>query len=74
MTGRFSVSFPGRRDHDDPWFRVGTLDITTTAFVAIAVAISMFVWAASSSALLSLALLPDKVRGGQAWRLITWPW
>lgn len=73
MTGRFSLSFPGRRDHDDPWFRIGTLDVTTTAFVSIVVGISMFVWAADRTALLSLALLPDDVLAGQAWRVLTWP-
>lgn len=73
MAGRFSLSFPSRRDRDDPWFRIGTLDVTTTAFVSIVVGISMFVWAADRTALLSLALLPDEVRSGQVWRVLTWP-
>ncbi|MEY4606551.1 MAG: hypothetical protein RLY45_1311, partial [Actinomycetota bacterium] len=30
MAGRFSLSFPGRRDEDDPWFRIGNLDVTTS--------------------------------------------
>ena len=37
MPGRFSISVPERRGPSDPWFRIGTLDVTTTVFVVILV-------------------------------------
>jgi len=73
VAGRFTVSFPGRRDYDDPWFRIGTLDVTTTALVSFMVAASMFVWALAPNALSSLILMPDDIKNGQVWRLVTWP-
>jgi membrane associated rhomboid family serine protease len=73
VSGRFSLSFPGRRGHDDPWFRIGTVDVNTSLLVALMCGVSLFVWAVSPDALLYLALLPDEVKHGQVWRLFTWP-
>lgn len=73
MAGRFSLSFPGRRDQDDPWFRVGTLDVTTSVLVPALCVLSMFAWAVSPSLLDPLVLRADSVWRGQAWRLVTWP-
>lgn len=73
MSSRFSLSFPGRRGEDDPWFRLGTIDVNTSLLAAILCALSMFVWAASPDLLDPLILWPDDVRGGQVWRLATWP-
>ena len=73
MSGRFSLSFPGRRGHDDPWFRIGAVDVNTSLLVALMCGISLFVWAASPDGLLYLALLTDEVRAGQVWRVVTWP-
>lgn len=73
MAGRFSFSVPERRNASDPWFRIGTLDVNTTMLVVLASVATMFVWAASQNAWLNLALLPDSVRGGEVWRLLTWP-
>ena len=73
MASRFSLSFPGRRDTDDPWFRVGTVDVTTAVLVAGLCALSMFIWAVSPSLLEPLVLWPQDVRGGQIWRVVTWP-
>jgi membrane associated rhomboid family serine protease len=73
MAGRFSFSVPERRDASDPWFRIGTLDITTTMLVVIACVASLFVWAASETAHMYLWLLPDEVKSGELWRLVTWP-
>ena len=73
MSGRFSLSFPGRRGQDDPWFRIGAVDVNTSLLVALLCAISLFVWAASPDALAHLALIPDEVTGGQIWRIVTWP-
>lgn len=73
MAGRFSFSVPERRHAGDPWFRVGQLDVNTTVLIAGLCVLSMFVWAVDPGALRALALLPDDVKGGQVWRLLTWP-
>ena len=67
--GRFGSS-------DDPWFRVGTVDVNTTIFVVGVGVLSMFVWAIEgpSHPLLSrLWFSSEKVLSGQVWRLLTWP-
>ncbi|MEE9416415.1 MAG: DUF6576 domain-containing protein [Acidimicrobiales bacterium] len=75
--GRFGNS-------DDPWFRVGTIDVTTTIAVVGMGLISMFIWAAEGrgrgfSKYLWLVskdigtLAGGSVLGGQVWRLVTWP-
>ena len=73
MAGRFRFSFPPRRHHDDPWFRIGALDVTTTVLVALVCSLTIFIWTADPGLLRHLVLFPDKVRGGQIWRLLTWP-
>jgi len=73
MAGRFSFSVPERRGTSDPWFRIGTLDVTTTMLVVIASVASLFVWAASETVHQYLWLLPDEVKHGELWRLVTWP-
>jgi len=67
--GRFGSS-------DDPWFRIGNFDVTTTAFMVGAGLISMFIWAAEGAkGPLTRALWfnSDDVLGAQIWRLVTWP-
>ena len=76
MAGRFSFSVPGRRNSGDPWFRIGTLDVGTTMLVVLLCVASMFLWALSGDDKTlwdNLVLDPDAVRGGEVWRLITWP-
>ena len=76
MTGRFSISVPGRRGPNDPWFRIGTLDVTTTVLVILTCVVSMFVWALEGpehEILGKLTLVPDLVLDGQIWRVATWP-
>lgn len=73
MPGRFSISFPGRRDRDDPWFRVGTVDVTSALLVAGLCVIGLFVWAIDPTLLEPIILWPDRVLHGQIWRLVTWP-
>ena len=76
MTGRFSISVPGRRGPNDPWFRIGTLDVTTTVLVILLCVASMFVWALEGpphEILGKLILVPDLVLEGQVWRIATWP-
>lgn len=67
--GRFGSS-------DDPWFRIGNFDVTTTAFMVGAGFIWLFIWTAEGGlGPLSSALVfnTDDVLGGQIWRIVTWP-
>jgi len=73
MPGRFQFSFPQRRHHGDPWFRIGNLDVTTTVLVSLLCALTIFVYAADSDLLRHLVMDPDRVLSGQIWRLVTWP-
>ena len=76
MAGRFSISVPGHRGPNDPWFRIGTLDVTTTVLVILTCVASMFVWAIEGpehEVLDKLILWPDLVLDGQVWRVATWP-
>ncbi len=57
----------------DGWFKVGQIDVTTTALLVGLGIISMFVYAIKRSVLLELAFLGPLVRNGEVWRLITWP-
>ncbi|MEY2958899.1 MAG: hypothetical protein RLZZ01_1467 [Actinomycetota bacterium] len=76
MAGRFSYSRPERRRANDPWFRIGEVDIGSAAFLALLCAFSIVIYGlgdAGKRILFRLALLPDEVWGGQVWRLLTWP-
>ena len=73
MTSRFSFSMPGRRGPGDPWFRIGTLEVTTTVLVVLLGVVSMVVGAFAPPSVHALILDPDKVRQGQVWRIVTWP-
>ena len=79
MPGRYRFSMPKSRGHSDPWFRVGTLDVTTTIIVTALCVLSFFVYAADKTLLYNLWLVPSEnfltgsVKGGQVWRLVTWP-
>ena len=73
MKRKFSFSSPGRRGPSDPWFRVGTVDVTTTVFVVALGVLFMFLWAASPNLLHPLVLTTQLVRRGEIWRILTWP-
>ncbi|MFV0309371.1 MAG: DUF6576 domain-containing protein [Desertimonas sp.] len=73
MAGRFSFSAPGGRGVDRPWFRVGTVDVTTTVLVTALAAVSMFVYAVDKTVLVDLVLFPAAVRDGEVWRMVSWP-
>jgi len=70
---------PSSRDRTDPWFRLGSVDITTTVIIAFLCVVSFFVYAADKTVLYNLYLIPSEnpvtgsVKGGQIWRLFTWP-
>ena len=70
---RFSFPAPGPRGNDDSWFRVGTVDVTTTLLVIGLSVASMVAWAVAPDAVGRLALQPSAVRSGEVWRIVTWP-
>jgi membrane associated rhomboid family serine protease len=72
MPGRYQFSLPERRQRDG-WFRIGTLDVTTTALMVLLGVVSMFVYAISKDLVIDLMFLPSLVRDGDIWRIITWP-
>ncbi len=58
----------------EPWFRIGRLDVTTTTLLAAVVVLSWPVWALVGPAYTSaLMYAPELLAGGQLWRLVTWP-
>ena len=66
---------PGRGS-DDGWFRVGSVDITTTLLVATVAVVSFVVWALEPPGKpiqSALMLDPDAFVHGQVWRVLTWP-
>jgi membrane associated rhomboid family serine protease len=76
VAGRFAYSKPNKRGPNDPWFRVGALDIGSAAFLALLCAVSVLVYAlepVDKPILTKLALLPTKVTSGEVWRVLTWP-
>ncbi len=66
--------FPGATGgQHDPWFRIGTLEVTTTMFVVIASTVVMVTHVFSAEIPAALALDPALVVRGQIWRVATWP-
>jgi len=60
----------------DPWFRIGRLEVTTTVFVLLVAAVSIVVYAVEPGGkpiMSRLALWPESVAAGEAWRNVTWP-
>ena len=72
MASRFQFALPDPRPRDG-WFRVGNLDITTTALLVFTSVASMFLYAISTSWFEKLIFSPFLVRDGQFWRIATWP-
>ncbi len=66
---------------DDPWFRIGSFPVSTTAFLVGLGVVSMIVWAAEGRQgpifehlwLVSENFSFGSVLEGEIWRLITWP-
>jgi membrane associated rhomboid family serine protease len=61
------------REPEDPWFRIGTIDVTTTILICGLTIISMIVWAISPNAISNLLFDAGEVKNGQVWRIVTWP-
>ena len=57
----------------DGWFRLGSLDVTTTALLVLLGAASMVWWAIAPNSVYLLRFNAFKVRSGEVWRLVTWP-
>jgi len=73
---RFQFSRPERHRATDPWFRVGTIDVGSAGLLSLLGVGSMLLYAMEGrekNILLSLALIPSKVRSGEVWRIFTWP-
>ena len=76
MAGRFAYSKPSRRGPNDPWFRIGNLDIGSAAFLGLLCAVSVLIYAlepVDKPILFKLALIPSEIKSGQVWRVFTWP-
>ncbi len=72
MPGRYEFRLPERPARDG-WFRVGSVDVTTTALLVFLGVASMLVYAISQEAAAKLAFYGGSVRSGEVWRLVTWP-
>lgn len=72
MPGRYQFSLPERPSRDG-WFRLGSLDVTTTALMVLLGVASMFWYAVDQVSLSKLVFVGPYVRDGEAWRLVTWP-
>jgi len=72
MPGRYQFSLPERRQRDG-WFRIGTLDVTTTALLVLLGVASMFAYAISKEIVEKLMFASGLVRQGEIWRIFTWP-
>ncbi|MEI7548347.1 MAG: rhomboid family intramembrane serine protease, partial [Actinomycetota bacterium] len=72
MPGRYQFSLPERPSRDG-WFRVGNIDITTTALMVGLGILSIFWYAVDKVSLGKLVFAGAFVRNGDVWRLATWP-
>ena len=75
MSGRYSYSSSWARGNE-PWFRVGRIEVTTTVALISLGILSMLVWAFEGRKhefSNQIFLNPDKVQDGEIWRLVTWP-
>jgi len=73
VTPRFSRA---GRHPEDPWFRIGTLEFTSTVVVVAINVLAMFVVAGEGNfgpIMRQLPMVPDQVFHGQLWRVATWP-
>jgi membrane associated rhomboid family serine protease len=75
MSDRFSYSNQWSGGNE-PWFRVGRVDVTTTVALISLGILSVFIWVAEGPRKefsRKILLDSDKVAEGEIWRLITWP-
>lgn len=72
MPGRYQFSLPERPSRDG-WFRVGQIDVTTTALLVGLGIVSMFWYAVDKASLINLVFFGPLVQDGELWRVLTWP-
>jgi len=72
VPGRYQFSLPERPQRDG-WFRIGSIDVTTTALLVILNVASMFWYAIDRVSQLNLVFVGALVRDGDLWRIVTWP-
>lgn len=66
--------FPGSAGgQQGSWFRLGTLEVTTTWLVVLVSSFLLIVGAFAPAVPAWLGLYPAEVRSGQLWRIVTWP-
>ena len=61
---------------DDGWFRLGSVEVTTTVLVLVVAIASVIEWAFEGTGgpvQSHIMLDPDSVMSGQVWQLLTWP-
>lgn len=66
-----------RDDSNPAWFRLGSLDVTTTTLVLLLWVVTLVIWTVepvSKPLTNQMALIPEDVASGEVWRLFTWPW
>lgn len=65
--------FP-HREHTDPWFRIGRLEVTTTMFVVLAVTAAIIPWVITGAGWTALTYYnPASLARAEVWRLFSWP-
>ncbi len=64
---------PSRGSTDDGWFRVGTIEVTTTILIVGLSTLSLFIRAATLLLYDATVLRSWQVRSGQIWRIGSWP-
>jgi len=74
VPGRYQFSMPERPTRDG-WFKVGVIDVTTTALLVGLGVLSMFLYAIGGPGGLfsDLIFFGPLVREGEVWRLVLWP-
>lgn len=72
MSGRYAFSMPEPRQRDG-WFKLGSLDMTTTNIVVGLGLASMVLYAIDLEVFYKGAFYSPFVRQGELWRLATWP-
>ena len=63
----------GGRNPQNPWFRVGEFDVTTTVLLVSLGALSFVLYAINKGQFEHIYLSSEKVQNGEIWRLVTWP-
>jgi len=75
VRGRFRLSQAGKGPND-PWFRIGSLDVNTSMLVVLMTVVAWVVYAVEpldKPLMVGMALFPWDVLDGQVWRVVTWP-